>query len=51
MTQRGLDFLGNHFSRDRVRLAVQTVQHFVHGFTGFTSKKRTAPEGAVTLAK
>jgi len=27
--ERGLDFLGYHFSRDPVRLAVQTVQHFV----------------------
>lgn len=48
---RGFDFLGYHFSREPIRLAIQTVRHHASRLCRLYEQQKTAPEGAAILGK
>ena len=49
--EKGFDFLGYHFSRGPIRLAHQSVQHFVARLHRLYEQQKKAPEGALILGK
>jgi hypothetical protein len=49
--EKGFDFLGYHFSRGPIRLAHQSVQHFLARLHRLYEQQKKAPEGALILGK
>ena len=49
--EKGFDFLGYHFSRERLRLAGQTVRNFTARLHRLYEQQKTAPDGAVALGE
>ena len=47
--EKGFNFLGYHFSRKPLSLAVKTVRNFEAHLHRLYEQRKTAPEGAVVL--